>query len=94
MTNLSDNVVNLVAGQLAALTGLRALRHLDLDFVGVHQIISRYAEAAGGYLFDRAAPRIAVGIRYKSRLIFAAFTGIRFRANAVHRNRQRLVSLF
>src|SRR6185436_7324586 len=45
--------VDLVAGQLAALTGLRALRHLDLDVVGVGEVLRGYAEAAGGDLLDR-----------------------------------------
>jgi hypothetical protein len=33
--DLADVAVDLVAGQLAALAGLGALRHLDLDLVGV-----------------------------------------------------------
>ena len=33
--------VDLVAGQLAALAGLRALRHLDLDVVGVGEVLRR-----------------------------------------------------
>jgi hypothetical protein len=44
-----------VAGQLAALAGLGALRHLDLDVVGVHQVLAGDAEAAGGDLLDRRA---------------------------------------
>ena len=33
-------------GQLAALARLRALRHLDLQVVGVHEVLARHAEAA------------------------------------------------
>jgi len=40
-----------VAGQLAAFAGLRALRHLDLDLVGVDEIFRRDAEAD---IVDRA----------------------------------------
>ena len=36
-----DVVVDLVAGQLAALAGLRALRHLDLQLVGVDEVVRR-----------------------------------------------------
>ena len=36
-----DVLVDLVAGQLAALAGLGALRHLDLDVVGVDQVLGR-----------------------------------------------------
>ena len=45
--------VDLVAGQLAALAGLGALRHLDLDVVGVGEVLRRHAEAAGRDLLDR-----------------------------------------
>jgi hypothetical protein len=54
--------VDLVAGQLAALAGLGALRHLDLDHVGVDQVFGGHAEAARGDLLDgRAHPGVAVG---------------------------------
>ena len=48
-------VVDLVAGQLAALAGLGALRHLDLQLVGVDQVVAGDAEAARRDLLDRAA---------------------------------------
>ena len=53
--------IDLVAGQLPALAGLGALRHLDLQLVGVDQVLAGHAEAARGHLLDRAAPRVAVG---------------------------------
>ena len=40
-----DDLVHLVAGKLAAFAGLGALRHLDLQLVGVHQVIGGDAEA-------------------------------------------------
>ena len=55
-----DVAVDLVPGQLAALAGLRALRHLDLELVGVREVVDRDAEAAGGDLLDRRAPQVAV----------------------------------
>ena len=81
--------VDLVAGQLAALAGLGALRHLDLDVVGVGEVLRRHAEAAGRDLLDRAAAlRVveAVGV-------LAALTGVGLRAQPVHGDREGLVRL-
>jgi hypothetical protein len=46
-------LVDLVAGQLAAFAGLGALRHLDLDVVGIDQVFGGHAKAARGDLLDR-----------------------------------------
>src|SRR3712207_8882686 len=51
--DLADVAVDLVAGQLAALAWLRALGHLDLQLVGVREVVDVHAEAAGGDLLDR-----------------------------------------
>src|SRR5262249_36921476 len=80
-------------GQLAALTGLGALRHLDLDLVGVDQVLAGHAEASRGDLFDGAAPRVAVGVAAIARRILAALAGVRLRAETVHRDGQRGVRL-
>ena len=55
----ADVLADLAAGQLAALAGLGALRHLDLDLVGRDQVLGRHAEAARGHLLDLAAQRVA-----------------------------------
>ena len=47
--------VDLVAGQLATLAGLGALGHLDLDVVGVGEVLRGDSEAAGRDLLDRRA---------------------------------------
>ena len=60
VANLGDPGIHLLAGQLTALAGLRALGHLDLDFGGVRQIIAGDAEATGRDLLDGAALGIAV----------------------------------
>ena len=60
--DLGDEIVHLVAGKLAAFAGLGALRHLDLQLVGVDQIVGGDAEARRRDLFDRRPPQIAVGI--------------------------------
>ena len=57
-----DVVVDLVAGQLPALAGLGALGHLDLELVGVDEVVDRHAEAPGGDLLDRRAPQVAVRV--------------------------------
>jgi hypothetical protein len=51
-----------VARQLAALAGLGALGHLDLQLVGVGKVEDVHAEAAGGDLLDRRAAQVAVGV--------------------------------
>ena len=58
----ADVLVDLVAGQLAALAGLGALGHLDLQLVGVDEVVDVHAEAAGGDLLDRRAARVAVRV--------------------------------
>ena len=64
--HLGDPRIDLVAGQLTALARLGALRHLDLQVVGVDQVLAGDAEAARGHLLDGAAPRIAVRRRARS----------------------------
>ena len=53
--SLGDPGVDLGARQLAALAGLGALGHLDLELAGVDQVLARHAEAARGHLLDRAS---------------------------------------
>ena len=91
VAHLRDPRIDLVAGQLPALAGLGALRHLDLQVVGVDQVFAGDAEAARRHLLDRAAPRVAVGIGHVARRILAALAGVRLGAHPVHRDGQRLV---
>ena len=90
---LGDPRVHLVTGQLATLAGLGALRHLDLDVVGVDQVLAGDAEPARGHLLDRRALRIAVGKGLEALRILATLTGVGLRTEAVHGDRQRLVRL-
>src|SRR5690242_9418004 len=80
-------------GKLSAFARLRPLRHLDLQFVGVNQVVAGDSEARGGDLFDRAAAPVAVGIAHKARRILAALTGVALAADAVHRDGEVLVRL-
>ena len=88
-----DDGVDLVAGELAALAGLRALRHLDLDLVGVDEVVRRDAEAPARDLLDRGASRVAARIDQEARLVLAALAGVAAAADAVHRDGEVLVRL-
>ena len=56
MAHARNRFVHFVAGKLAAFAGLRALRHLDLQLVGIHQVVGGHAEARRGHLLDGTAP--------------------------------------
>ena len=90
-TGFGDRGINLRAGQFAAFTGLRALRHLDLDFAGVGEVVGGDAEAAGGDLLDGGVHRVAVLRPGETLGILAAFAGVRFSAEAVHRDGEGFV---
>mmetsp|Transcript_19585 Transcript_19585/g.63107 ORF Transcript_19585/g.63107 Transcript_19585/m.63107 type:complete len:667 (+) Transcript_19585:756-2756(+) len=85
---LCDEVRDLVAWQLAALARLRALRHLDLDLVGVGEVVGRHAEAARGDLLDGRAAAVRETAR-----VLAPLARVRLPAELVHRDGERLVCL-
>ena len=86
---LAIHGIHLLAGQLAALAGLSALSHLDLQIAGVGQVVRGHTEAAGSHLLDGAAPlRVVEPI-----LVLTALTGVGPAADPVHSDRQRLVRL-
>src|SRR5690606_30718384 len=74
------------AGELAAFAGLGALGHLDLDLVGVDQVLGGDAEAAGRNLLDRGAQRVlrAIGQGLVAIGLLATFTGVGLAADPVH----------
>ena len=93
-----DVLINFVTRKLPALAGLRALRHLDLQFIGVGQIIDRHAKPAGRDLLDRRPPQLRRSIRpmlagngLEAPRILAALAGVRFSAEIIHRHRQRFM---
>ena len=89
VAGLGDPRPHLVAGQLPALARLRALGHLDLQVVGVDQVLGGHAEPSTGDLLDRRAPRRVV----QPLGVLAALAGVGLAAEAVHRDGQRLVRL-
>ncbi len=95
MPRLGDGRVDLVAGQLAALAGLGALRDLDLDDIRVDQVLGRHAETARGNLLDRRAFRVgpAAGQRQVAIRLLASLARVRLAADGVHGPRQGRVRL-
>ena len=91
--NPRDLAVHLVAGELASLAGLRALGHLDLQFLGMHEIGARHAEAAAGHLLDLRVLAVAVGLELVADGVFAPFARVAPAAETVHRHGERLVGL-
>ena len=88
-----DVLVDLLAGQLSALAGLRALRHLDLQIVGVDEIFGGDAEPSRCDLLDLRAHRVAVRQELVAIRFLAALARVRASADAVHRDRERRVRL-
>ena len=86
VAGLGNPGVNLAAGQLAALAGLCALCHLDLNLTGGNQILAGHAKTGGCHLLDGA---VALGA--KTVFGFAAFAGVALAADAVHGNGHALV---
>src|SRR5574337_2070545 len=93
MSHLVDPGIDFCAWELAALTRLTTLRHLDLQVGGIDQVLAGDPEAAGGHLLDGAATPVAVGIRREAGRVLTPLSGIRPGAQPVHGNGQRLVGL-
>mmetsp|Transcript_40267 Transcript_40267/g.88045 ORF Transcript_40267/g.88045 Transcript_40267/m.88045 type:complete len:208 (+) Transcript_40267:208-831(+) len=94
-SNSSDD---LVARQLSALPRLRALCELDLDLVGIGNILSSDAKATRGHLLDLRAngvslkdlpvrsPRLhgAPVQRFEAKRVFASLPGVALATDAIH----------
>ena len=90
---LGDPRVDLVAGQLAALSGLGSLRHLDLDVVGVDQVLAGHPEPAARHLLDGGPLGVASWQGDEPLGVLAALAGVGLAAQPVHGDRQGLVRL-
>jgi hypothetical protein len=88
MPQTRDQLSHFVAGKLAAFSGLGALRNLDLQFLGVRQVLGGNAEAARSHLLDLVVARQKIGRSVRLGAvrigIFAAFAGIGAAAQLVH----------
>ena len=84
MTDLRDDFIDLVSGQLSAFSGFGSLRDFDLQFLRVRQIFRSHAETAAGHLLDGAAAADFAGTLHIARGILSAFPGIAFPADLVH----------
>src|SRR5579863_8377581 len=84
---------DLVGGELATLARLRPLGDLDLEVVGVDEVLARHAETPGGHLLDCAPSRVAVRVTDVAGRVLAPFARVRPRPETVHRDGERLVSL-
>ena len=86
-------LVDLLARQLAALTRLRPLRHLDLQVLGVRQIADGHAKTPRSHLADATGTALARRIRLVALRTFASFARVAKAADAVHRHRNGLMCL-
>ena len=93
VANPRDLAVDLVAGKLAPLARLRALRHLDLQLLRVDEIEARHAEAAAGHLLDRGVLAVTRRLQLIPHRVFAPLAGVAAAAEPVHRDGERLVGL-
>ena len=75
--HFGDRRINFFAGQFAAFAGLRALRHFDLQFLRVDQIMARHAEtSADATCLMAEFFESPFGIETVARRVFAAFAGV------------------
>jgi hypothetical protein len=83
----------LVPRKLAPLAGLGPLGHLDLELVGVDQVFRGDPEPSRGDLLDPGAQAVSVGKRDVAGGVFSSLSAVAAAAEAVHRQRDRLVHL-
>src|SRR5699024_1720714 len=85
--------IDLIRWQLTALTGLGALRHLDLNIRAVIKIVASHAKAPRRHLLDGGAAGIAVGFNLKALGVLTALAGIGHAVQAVHGDSQGFMRL-
>ena len=85
--------VTLRPGQLAALAGLGALGHLDLELVGAGEVLGGHAEPGRGDLLDLRIGRAAVLARRVPGRVLAALAGVRGAAERLDPDREHAMGL-
>src|SRR5579884_4210002 len=93
VTEPRDHRGDLVRRKLAALTGFRSLSHLDLELLGVSQVLRGYPESSRSDLLGLVVGRIAPAYPLVPRRVFTTLAGVAARSDSVHRDRDRLVRL-
>mmetsp|Transcript_5879 Transcript_5879/g.18047 ORF Transcript_5879/g.18047 Transcript_5879/m.18047 type:complete len:643 (+) Transcript_5879:3157-5085(+) len=95
VARLGNVALDLVAGQLAALAWLCALRHLDLQLISVGQVVRAHTKPPARNLLDRRPERVglAVGRLLQAPRVLAALAAVGLAAHGVHRERERRVRL-
>ena len=94
LTDLGNPRVDLLAGQVAALAGLGALGHLNLNLEGAAQVAARHAKARTCHLLDRGVLGVAVGQRGLATRVLAALARVGASVQAIHGDGHALVRLF
>ena len=94
MSCLGNHLVYLESWQLSALTGLGALSHLDLYFLGIHQVFCRHAKPTACHLLCLAIQADAVTGGMESCRVLAALSCVGATAEFVHGEAYRFVCLF
>ena len=84
ITCLGNDVVHLETWQLSAFARLGALCHLNLYFLGIHQVFSGHAKASRGNLLGLARQRDAIDFRMVAGIVLAALARVRACAELVH----------
>src|SRR5205823_3895693 len=88
VTRLGDHGVNLMSGQLAAFARLGALGDLDLQLVGVDEVLGGHTEPRRRDLLDSA---VALGA--KPLTLFTALAAVAASAESVHGDGECLMCL-
>ena len=94
LTDLGNPGIDLLAGQVAALAGLGALGHLDLNLEGAAQVAARHAKARARHLLDGRVLGVAVGQRGLATRVLAALARVGASMQAIHGDGHALVRLF
>ena len=83
--------INLSRRQLASFTGLCSLCHLNLDFLGTHQVLAGNTETSGSYLLDSGTSIKAVFPNCKTLQAFTAFPAVGLTTQHIHGNGKGLM---
>jgi hypothetical protein len=84
VTGLSDRARDLVAGKLTTLTRLSTLSHLDLELIGISEVVGGNTETSRSNLLDSGAHSITVLHAQATLGIFTTFTSVGLATQTVH----------